>query len=147
MANAYISFTIPQALRLTSSRVFRHFGIHSPSLTMIDAMKRLREQEARLMQYTVYAPPWYAARDARDPWPSKSMERSARLLRRAIRRRQPAIIKLFWKYVGIDDGAFNIEMARAEIIVRQCLAEPRADIGAAIRAGLAESFIVLTRRA
>jgi hypothetical protein len=128
-----------------SRHVYHVFGIRSPSLAIIDAAKRMRRDEAS-MQHTVHAPPWYAARSACDPWPSARMERRARLLRRVIRRRQPAIIKLFWKYMGADDGAFNIEMARAQIIVRQCLTCPTLDIGAAIREGLAESFRAMTRR-
>jgi hypothetical protein len=128
-----------------SRHVYHVFGIRSPSLAIIDAAKRMRRDEAS-MQHTVHAPPWYAARSACDPWSSARMERSARLLRRAIRRRQPAIIKLFWKYMGVDDGAFNIEMARAQIVVRQCTAESNVPLGEAIRAGFAESFRATTRR-
>ena len=149
MNNARIRFNVPKDAAFTQGHkaiqeLRKALDISSPSLAFIEAMKRLREGES--MQCTIYAPPWYAARDPLDAWPSKSMERQARLLRRAIRQRQPAIIKLFWRYMGVDDGAFNVEIARAQIIVKQCNSISSKPIGEAMLEGLTNSFRAMTRK-
>ena len=149
MNNAWIRFNVPKDAVFTQGhkaiqRLRKALDISSPSLAFIEAERRLRKGDS--MQYTLYAPPWYASRDPLDSWPSKSMERQARLLRRAIRRRQPAIIKLFWRYMGIDDGAFDIEIARAQIIVKQCNSMSSKPIGEAIREGLVNSFRAMARK-